>query len=119
MTEALFKTGKHIVTAITRVDSQTNLPENVLIKRVDYDKTNTLVNAVSGQDALIITLAGNAPPDTEMKLINAAGEAGVPWIMPNEWAPDTANEALVNDVFIFCPRVRCLSGVMSFRHMCG
>ncbi len=39
--------------------------------------------------------------DTETKLIEAAGEAGVKWILPNEWAPDTANEALVKDVFVF------------------
>lgn len=39
-----------------------------------------------------------------MQLSNAAGAAGVAWILPNEWAPDTANEALVNDVFVFQPK---------------
>jgi len=36
-----------------------------------------------------------------MKLISAASKAGVKWVLPNEWAPDTANEDLVKDVFVF------------------
>lgn len=46
----------------------------------------------------MITLSGFAPADTQEKLIRAAADAGVPWILPNEWAPDTANEDLVRDV---------------------
>ena len=101
MTEALLKTGKHTITAITRVDSQSKLPEGVISKKVDYDKQETLVEALRGQDALVITLSGHTPKETESQLIDAAGEAGVPWILPNEWSPDTTNEALVKDVFIF------------------
>ena len=101
MAEALLKTGKHTVTAITRVDSQSKLPEGVIAKKVDHDKPETLVEALRGQDALVITLSGHTPKETEMQLINAAGEAGVGWILPNEWSPDTANEALIKDVFIF------------------
>lgn len=69
--------------------------------RVDYSRPETLVTALRGHDALVITLSGFSPKDTEQKLIEAAGEAGVEWILPNEWAPDTANEALVRDVFVF------------------
>jgi hypothetical protein len=39
-----------------------------------------------------------------MKLITAAGEAGVPWILPNEWSPDTGNEGLVQEVSVFGPK---------------
>jgi hypothetical protein len=35
MAEALLKTGKHIVTAITRVDSQSKLPEGVTSKKIN------------------------------------------------------------------------------------
>jgi uncharacterized protein YbjT (DUF2867 family) len=104
MTEALLKTGKHTVTAITRVDSESKLPEGVIVKKADYNKPETLVEALRGQDALVITLSGHTPKETEMKLVNAAGEAGVAWILPNEWSPDTANEALVKDVFVFQPK---------------
>lgn len=101
MTEALLKTGKHTITAITRVDSQNKLPEGVISKKVDYNKPESLVEALKGQDALVITLSGHTPKEIENQLINAAGEAGVAWILPNEWSPDTANEAMVKDVFVF------------------
>lgn len=76
----------------------------MIVKKVDYNKPETLVDALRGQDALVITLSGHTPKETEMKLVNAAGEAGVGWMLPNEWSPDTANEALVKDVFVFQPK---------------
>lgn len=103
MTEALLKTGKHTVTAITR-DASQKFPEGVVSKAIDYSKPETLVEALQNQDALVITLGGLAPEGTEAALIKAAGEAGVKWIMPNEWCPDTTNEALVKDVFVFQPK---------------
>ncbi|KAH8689011.1 hypothetical protein BGW36DRAFT_433774 [Talaromyces proteolyticus] len=104
MAEALLGTGKHIITAITRVDSDSKLPDGVIVKRVDYDQPDTLVEALKGQDALVITLSGFTPKETEKRLIEAAGEANVKWILPNEWCPDTENEALVNDVSVFQPK---------------
>lgn len=101
MTAALLKTGKHTVTAITRADSQSKLPEGVIVKKVDYSKPETLVEALRGQDALVITMGGHTPKEIHLALFNAAGEAGVSWIMPNEWSPDTANEGLIKDLFIF------------------
>jgi hypothetical protein len=103
MTEALLKTGMHTVTAITRIESETKIPDGVISKKVDYNKHETLVDALRGQDALVITLSAFTPEETAMQLINAAGEAGVAWILPNEWSPDTANEDLVKDVFVFQP----------------
>ena len=96
----MLKTGRHTVTAITRADSQSKLPEGVIPKKVDYSKSETLVEALRGQDALVITLNAFSPKETDMQLINAAAEAGVPWILPNEWSLDIANEALVKDVFL-------------------
>lgn len=107
MTDALLKNGKHTITALTRSDSSAKLPEGVIVKAVDYEKFQTLVDALRGQDALVITLSGHTPKETELQIINAAGEAGVPWILPNEWGPDTANEALVNDLFFFKNKGEC------------
>ncbi|KAF2165522.1 hypothetical protein M409DRAFT_67319 [Zasmidium cellare ATCC 36951] len=106
ITQALLKTGQHIVTAITRADSQSSLPEGVIPKRVDYEKPETLVEALKGQDALVITVSGRSPIQSiEEKLVRAAGEAGVPWILPNEWSPDSANQGLIDDVFLFGMKV--------------
>jgi len=85
----LLKTGQHTVTAITRADSQSKLPEGVKVKKVDYSDPSSLVEALKGQDALVITLSGYTPPDTQSKLIQAASDAGVSWVLPNEWSPDT------------------------------
>ncbi|KEY73012.1 hypothetical protein S7711_04675 [Stachybotrys chartarum IBT 7711] len=104
ITNALLKTGKHDVTAISRFDSQSKLPEGVAVSRVDYAKPATLVDALRGQDALVITMGSMADKDASAKLINAASEAGVQWILPNEWSPDSDNEGLVKDVFIYKPK---------------
>ena len=101
MAEALLKTGKHTVTAITRFGSDSQLPEGVEVKQVDYNIQSSLVEALQGQDALIITMAVMAAPDQHSKLVQAAADAGVPWVLPNDWSPDTANEGLVKDVAPF------------------
>lgn len=91
------------MTALTRDTSQ-KFPEGVTTKVIDYDRPETLVEALKGQDALVITLSGQTPSEIETKLIHAAGEAGVKWIMPNEWSPDTTHEELVKDVFVFASK---------------
>jgi uncharacterized protein YbjT (DUF2867 family) len=80
------------------------LPEGIEVTKIDYNKHETLVEALRGQDALVITLGGMTPKDIDQNLINAAGEAGVRWILPNEWSPDSANEDLVKDVSVFQPK---------------
>ncbi|KAF1349140.1 hypothetical protein BDV97DRAFT_377728 [Delphinella strobiligena] len=82
--EALLDTGRHVVTAITRAESNAKLPDGVQVKK----------------DALLITMGVTAPADQENKLIEAAAEANVPWILPNEWGTDTTDESLCNDILI-------------------
>ena len=104
MTEALLKTGKHTITALTRAGKQNTFPDGVSVRKVDYERPETVVEALRGQDALVITMAGTVPQELQLMLVKAAGEASVPWIMPNEWSPDSANEALLDDVFLFKPK---------------
>ena len=100
MAKELVATGKHNVTAITRADSMSKLPDGVRVAKIDYDKPETLVEALKGQDALVITLNVFAQQQQD-KLIQAAGEAGVKWLLPNEWSPDTAHEGLAKEVVGF------------------
>jgi uncharacterized protein YbjT (DUF2867 family) len=70
-----------VVTALTREDSQSTFPDKIDTRRIDYEKPETLINALRGQDALIITLSGRAKiQEVEEKLVRAAGEAGVAWM---------------------------------------
>lgn len=101
MTESLLATGKHNVTAITRSDSKSDLPKGVKVAHVDYNNPASIVEALKGQDALIITMGVMAPRDTQPKLIQAAADANVPWVLPNAWSPDSTNEGLCKDVGIF------------------
>lgn len=39
-----------------------------------------------------------APPDQEEKLVRAASDAGVPWVLPNEWSPDTSDIQLSREM---------------------
>lgn len=103
--EALLKTGKHQLTAITRADSTSKVPDGVETAKVNYDDHSSLVNALQGQDALIITMAVTAPPDTSAKLIKAASDAKVPWVLPNEWGIDhlygnAAQETMIGEALL-------------------
>ncbi|KAI1473796.1 NAD(P)-binding protein [Daldinia eschscholtzii] len=93
---------KHEITAITRKSSSAsnNIPEGVKVAKVDYDDESTLVDALKGQDALIITMDTRAAPDTQSKLIRAAAAANVPFVLPNEWGCDMADEAMGKDTLI-------------------
>ncbi|KAF2170039.1 hypothetical protein M409DRAFT_64420 [Zasmidium cellare ATCC 36951] len=101
ITEALLSQGKHKVTAITRQDSDSVLPQGIHhIKKVDYSSQQSLVDALKGQDALVITLKPMSPPDTQHNLMDAAVEAGVEYIMPNEYGVDASNKALAEETMV-------------------
>ncbi|KAJ6007328.1 hypothetical protein N7540_011304 [Penicillium herquei] len=97
ITRELLDANRFQVTALTRPESTSTFPKGIFVKRVDYKDRSALIDALRGQDALIITLAGNAPPDQEEKLIEAAAEADVAWVIPNEWGPDSDNQLLAKD----------------------
>ncbi|TID02198.1 hypothetical protein CH35J_003351 [Colletotrichum higginsianum] len=100
VTQELLKRGKHIVTAITRHNSESKLPEGVVTAKVDYDDEVSIVEALKGQQYLIITLKNTAGEDAQLKLIRAAAKAGVPYVMPNAWGPDPKNETLMSDTLL-------------------
>lgn len=66
--------------------------------KASNDDHATLVAALRDQDALLITLSVTVPEGTERKLIRAAADAGVPWVLPNDWGCDTTIEDVVNDI---------------------
>ncbi|WYZ39680.1 hypothetical protein EsH8_IV_000021 [Colletotrichum jinshuiense] len=100
VTQELLKGGKHKVTAITRHNSDSKLPEGVITAKVNYDDESSIVQALKGQQYLIITLKNTAHQDTQIKLIRAAAKAGVSYVMPNSWGPDPKNDSLMNDTLL-------------------
>ncbi|CZR70127.1 uncharacterized protein PAC_20028 [Phialocephala subalpina] len=70
------------------------------IKKVEYNDHHGLVDAMKGQEALIIALPAMADPGAQNKLIDAAVEAGVRYIMPNECGQNHSNESLCKETII-------------------
>lgn len=102
--QELLKSGKHTVTAIVRSDSKSQPPEGVQVAKVDYANESTIVEALKGQDALIIIMNTSAPPDTSAKLVEAAAKAGVRWLLPDEWGGSGVNLEWERDVFLGPPK---------------
>ena len=86
-TKELLASGKHTVTAITRKGSTNTMPSGVKVAEIDYDQPETIVKALQGQQALIITMK-TGQIEASKKLVAAAAEANVPWVVPNEYGPD-------------------------------
>jgi hypothetical protein len=92
ITQALVDGKKHRITAITRANSDAKIPEGVHdTKRVDYESHSSLVEALKGQEALIITVKVGSG-DAQARLINATKDAGIQWIMPNEYGIDPTHD---------------------------
>jgi hypothetical protein len=89
---ALQAKGRFNITAISRNDSKATFAEDIAVARVDYNESDTIVKALKGQDALIITMSVFARGAQE-KLIRAAADAGVPWVLPNEFGMYNTEEA--------------------------
>jgi len=97
VTQALIEAG-FIVTAITREDSTNKLPSGVHVKKVNYNNKPSIVSALQGQDVFIITMHVAAPPESQNILVEAAAEANVKWILPNEWGLDPLEEEMQKDI---------------------
>jgi len=99
LAEALVATGKHNVYGLTRAESTSKLPSGVHSLLVNYDDPTSLSTALKSHKIqfLIITVSVTAPRDTQSKLVTAAAEAGVPYVMPNWYGGDISNEQLGND----------------------
>lgn len=92
--DGLLLNGKHTVTAITRAESSATFPSTVKVAKGDYTSKAFLVDALKGQDALIITVPFGADAELQTRFIDAAAEAGVPYILPNEYGSDRGNKAM-------------------------
>ncbi|CAI6100267.1 unnamed protein product [Clonostachys chloroleuca] len=102
ITEELLKTGQHTTTAVTRAGGNSTFPEGVIPAAVDYTDESALVSALKGQQFLIITLPHDAAPETHANIVEAAGKAGVPYVMPNVYTCDIVvnNKSLGNEVML-------------------
>ncbi|KAF2720236.1 NAD(P)-binding protein [Polychaeton citri CBS 116435] len=95
--------SKFSITVLTRSESSSSFPSNVTVKRVSYSDPAGLEEAFRNQDAAIFAISFRATDD-QPRLIEAAAKAGVKWILPNEYAGDGMNKAMVDAVPVFQPK---------------
>ncbi|KAF4983912.1 hypothetical protein FZEAL_789 [Fusarium zealandicum] len=123
LAKALAETGKHQVTAITRVGSTSKIPSGINTVSVDYEDEDSVVAALKGQQFLAISMSVTAAPGTQEKIIKAAAKAGVPWIMPNCFGIDITNASLAKENLTgqsVMPGIKAIeeTGVSSWVAMC-
>jgi len=66
----------------------------VTVKKGSYSDLAFLESVLRGQDVLILTFSIAAPPEVQSNFIRAAANAGVPWVLPNEYGSDAKNKEL-------------------------
>lgn len=79
------------------------VPDSVAITEVDFESHVALVSALQGIDAVVSVMTFGPASDidiVEMRLINAAIEAGVNFFIPSEWAPDSAGADITEEPWI-------------------
>lgn len=67
---------------------------------MDYNDQASIVSALKGQQFLVITMSVHAPRDTHSKLVRAAAEAGIPYVLPNWFGGDPKEEKMINDTHL-------------------
>jgi uncharacterized protein YbjT (DUF2867 family) len=80
------------VTVLTRNNSSAIFPSNVKVIKIDYSDKNAVTNALIGQDVVISTVGiGGVFDNFGNTLVEAALEAGVKWVIPDEFTLDTTH----------------------------
>ncbi|KAF2744889.1 NAD(P)-binding protein [Sporormia fimetaria CBS 119925] len=87
---ALLSSSSHTITALTRPTSTSTFPPSVIVKKVDYTSPSSLVDALTGQDLLLIILKAWTPPEVHQTIVRAAVDAGVKFILPSTWGGDVS-----------------------------
>jgi saccharopine dehydrogenase-like NADP-dependent oxidoreductase len=81
--------GQQTITALSRAAPKPGtLDSRVKVIEVDYNSPESITAALKGQDFLIITLATTAPQDLHARIVKAAVDAQVKYIMPNAYSYD-------------------------------
>lgn len=73
------------------------------VAHINYAEPSTLVDALRGHDALIYSLSVLATDEAD-RLIKAAAEAEVPWILPNEFGYNSDNDVVNKDTLTGFPK---------------
>jgi len=98
--DALVATQKFNISAVSREESSATFPTGVAVKKGDYSNDSFLVEALKGQDVLIMALSFQSPPELQTRMIKAAAEVGVAYVLPNEFGSDNGHPIMRESVMV-------------------
>lgn len=108
----LLAEGIHKVSVITRSEAAgpdgaaPSFPAGVAaVHRGAYADAAFLASALRGQDVLVVTLAFGAY-EAQTAILDAAADAGVPWVVPCEFGSDATHAALNAEVSLMTAKIR-------------
>ncbi len=92
---ALVESPRFKVTVLRRADSKdsTTFPNGVQVLTPDFESTESLAQALKGQDA-VVSAVGKGALRKQFKLVDAAVQAGVKRFIPSEFGGNLRNPAL-------------------------
>lgn len=85
--QALLSHDIHKITVISRTESSSTFPPNVIIKRGAFEDESFLVSALKDIEVLVIQLPIQGM-DLQEAFLRAAAKTGVPWVLPTEFGSD-------------------------------
>lgn len=100
--KALLSKGVHTITEIQRNESTSDFPSEVIVKRGSFEDESFLVDALQGQDVVVV-IVPIPNMDIGDRFIRAAAKARVPYILPTEFGVDTPN--FENEHSMMAPKV--------------
>ncbi|KAJ7582495.1 hypothetical protein C8J56DRAFT_831164 [Mycena floridula] len=105
--EALLAAGTFNVSVLTRETSTSTFPDGVTVVKADYESHKSLVKALTGQDAIVITLGGSFDvlEVIQKAVFEAAVEVGIKHIIPSSYGSDLSTE-IARSQPVFAPKIR-------------
>lgn len=100
------------VTVLTRQSSNHTFPPSVRVQPVDYESIESLTSALTGQDAVVSTIAWSAL-ETQLLLAEAAAKAHVKRFIPSEFGSDTLHEK-TGSLPVFVPKAKVLNALKEY-----
>lgn len=94
--DALLQTNQFELSVVSRTESTAEVPSHSIKfhHQGDHASPTFLAKAFAHQDAVVFCLGLMADPHLELRMIEAAAKAGVPWIVPGMYGVDVDNAVL-------------------------
>ncbi|KAI1329348.1 hypothetical protein F5Y16DRAFT_409250 [Xylariaceae sp. FL0255] len=85
------RTAGFEVSVLVRDPNKQSFPAGVTVLHVDYTSSDSLVAALTGQDAVVSALSGPACGEPQLLLVDAAAKAQVKRFIPSDYGIDISN----------------------------